>query len=132
MANKKTVVEKFEAIKAMLNGEVVEGFTTDEAMKFLAERIEITKNKNAKRDGAEPTPKQKERMAENAAIENKVVAVMTAGVAYSASDLVKLIADESVANTQKLTPRLTALVEAKKLTKAVVKGKSVYSLVVAE
>ena len=132
MANKKTVVGNYEAIKAMLNGETVEGYTLEDAVAFIEKRIEITKNKNAKRDGAEPTPKQREQMAANAAIEDKVVAAMTAGVAYSASDLVKLIADESVANTQKLTPRLTALVEAKKLTKAVVKGKSVYSLVVAE
>ena len=132
MANKKTVVGNYEAIKAMLNGETVEGYTLEDAVAFIEKRIEITKNKNAKRDGAEPTPKQREQMAANATIENKVVAAMTAGVAYSASDLVKLIADENVANTQKLTPRLTALVEAKKLTKAVVKGKSVYSLVVAE
>ena len=131
MANKKTVVEKFEAIKAMLNGEVVADFTTEEAMKFLAERIEITKKKNANRS-AEPTPKQLEKMALETEIENAVVSAMEADTEYTASDLVKLIARADVLNTQKLTPRLTALVEANKVVKSTVKGRTNYALPSAE
>lgn len=131
MANKKTVVEKFEAVKAMLNGEVVADFTAEEAMKFLNERIEITKKKNANRS-AEPTPKQLEKMALEAEIENAILGVMVEGTNYTPSNLVKLIARADVVNPQKITPRLTALVEANKVVKATVKGRSVYSLPKAE
>lgn len=125
MANKKTVVQMYEEILA------IKGLT-DEQRAFIAKRIEITKNKNAKRDGAEPTPKQKEKMAADTAIENAVVAVMAADTKYTASDIVKLLDRADVPNTQKLTPRLTALVEGNRIVKAVEKGRSVYSLPVVE
>lgn len=120
MANKKTVVQMFEEIKALpgLSAEQIE---------FLEKRIEITKKKNANRS-AEPTPKQLEKMAETKAQQDKVVAVMAEGVSYTASDLVKLVDDPAIASTQKITPLLTALVGEKVLTKATVKGRSVYSL----
>lgn len=120
MAIKKTVVQMYEEILAIPT-------LTDEQKAFIEKRIEITKNKNANRS-TEPTPKQKEKMAVDAEIENAVLAVMTAGVQYTASDVVKLMGRADVPNTQKLTPRLTALVEANKIIKAVVKGRSVYSL----
>lgn len=132
MANKKTVVEQYDAIKVMLGGGEVEGYTLEDAYAFIAKRIEITKNKNAKRDGAEPTPKQKEKMAVDTTIENAVVAVMVAETKYTASDIVKLLDRADVPNTQKLTPRLTALVDANRIVKDTEKGRSVYSLPVAE
>lgn len=125
MANKKTVVEMYEEILAIPT-------LTDEQKAFIEKRIEITKNKNAKRDGAEPTPKQREQMAVNAAIEEAVLTAMAEGATYTASDLVKLIDRTDVSNTQKLTPRLTALVEGNKIVKAVVKGRTHYSLPTAE
>ena len=125
MANKKTVVEMYEEILAIPT-------LTDEQKVFIEKRIEITKNKNAKRDGAEPTPKQREQMAVNTAIENAVLTALVEGESYTASDLVKLIDRTDVPNTQKLTPRLTALVEGNKIVKAVVKGRTHYSLPTAE
>ena len=125
MANKKTVVEMYEEILAIPT-------LTDEQKAFIEKRIEITKNKNAKRDGAEPTPKQREQMALNTAIEEAVLTAMAEGATYTASDLVKLIDRTDVPNTQKLTPRLTALVEGNKIVKAVVKGRTHYSLPTAE
>ncbi len=124
MANKKTVVQMYEEILAIpsLNAE---------QKAFIEKRIEITKNKNAKRS-TEPTPKQLEKMAAEAEIENAVLSAMVENTVYTPSDLVKLIAREDVQNTQKLTPRLTALVEANKVVKATVKGRSVYSLPKAE
>ena len=120
MANKKTVVEMFEEIKALpgLSAEQIE---------FLEKRIEITKKKNANRS-AEPTPKQLEKMAHDAELRGKVVAVMAEGVTYTPSDIVKLVDTAEIPNTQKLTPLLTALVGEGVLTKATVKGRSVYSL----
>ena len=119
MANKKTVVELYEEILAIpaLN---------DEQKAFIEKRIEITRKKNASKS-TEPTPKQKEKMAVDASIENAIVAVMEVGTQYSPTDLLKMVDD--VGSTQKLTPRLTALVNDGKLTKATVKGRTVYSLV---
>lgn len=119
MATKKTVVEMFEEIKALCK--------TDEQKAFIDKRIEITKKKNANRS-AEPTPKQKEKMAHDAELRGKVVAVMVNGVTYTPSDLVKLVDIAEIPNTQKLTPMLTTLVDNGVLTKATVKGRSVYSL----
>ena len=120
MAKKKTVVEMFEEIKALCK--------TDEQKAFIDKRIEITKKKNASGKGGELTPKQKEKMAHDAELRGKVVAVMVEGVTYTPSDLVKLVDIAEIPNTQKLTPMLTTLVTDGVLTKATVKGRSVYSL----
>ena len=120
MANKKTVVQMYEELLA------IQGLT-QEQKDFLTKRIEITKNKNAKRS-TEPTPKQLEKMAETKALQDKVVAVMTADTKYTPTDLVKLVDDPAIPNTQKLTPLLTALVADGTLVKDSEKGRSVYSL----
>ena len=125
MANKKTVVQMYEEILA------IEGLSAEQKS-FIEKRIEITKKKNANRGTGELTPKQKEKVAADTAIENSIVAVMVQGVDYTPSDLVKLLNMESVPNTQKLTPRLTVLVEKGTVVKAVVKGRSVYSLAPVE
>lgn len=121
MANKKTVVEMYEEILANPS-------LTDEQKAFIEKRIEITKKKNANRGNGEPTPKQKEKMAVDTAIENAVLSVMVSGATYTASDIVKLLDRADVPNTQKLTPRLTALVADNKVVKSTVKGRSVYAL----
>lgn len=120
MANKKTVVQMFEEIKALPG-------LSKEQIAFLDKRIEITQKKNANRS-AEPTPKQKEKMAYDAELRGKVVAVMVEGATYTPSDLVKLVGIAEIPNTQKITPMLTTLVTEGVLTKATVKGRSVYSL----
>ena len=120
MANKKTVVQMYEELMAIPT-------LTEEQKNFLAKRIEITQKKNANRS-AEPTPKQREKMAHDAELRAKVMAVMVAGITYTPSDLVKLVDTAEIPNTQKLTPMLTALVTDGVLTKGTVKGRSVYSL----
>ena len=120
MANKKTVVEMYEEILAIPT-------LTAKQKTFIEKRIEITKKKNANRS-TDPTPKQKEKMAVDTAIENAVLSVMVEGATYTASDLVKLLDRADVPNTQKLTPRLTALVTDGKVVKGTAKGRSVYSL----
>ena len=120
MANKKTVVQMYEELMAIPT-------LTEEQKNFLAKRIEITQKKNANRS-TEPTPKQKEKMAHDAELRAKVVAVMVADATYTPSDIVKLVDTTEIPNTQRLTPLLTALVGEGVLTKATVKGRSVYSL----
>ena len=121
MEKKKTIVEMFEQIKAHL---------TDPAeIEFIEKRIEITQKKNAKT--GEPTKAQLAKQAEYAEIETAIVSAMESGKSYTATDLLKCVEGlPEDYNTQRLTPRLTALVEAKKLTNAKVKGRSVYTLVV--
>lgn len=121
MANKKTVVQMYEEILAIPT-------LTDEQKAFIEKRIEITQKKNANRGNGEPTPKQKEQMALNAEVENAILAVMAEGATYTPTDLVKMVNRTDVASTQKLTPRLTALVTDGKVVKTTVKGRSVYSL----
>ena len=122
MAKKKTVVEMYEGIlkNYPLNAE-------DKA--FIEKRIEITKKKNESAKNGEPTPKEREKMAEQARIEGLIATAMEQGKAYTPTDLLKVVeglpADYS---TQKITPRLTAMVADNRLTKAVVKGRTVYSL----
>ena len=121
MANKKTVVQMYEEILAIPT-------LTDEQKAFIEKRIEITQKKNANRGNGIPTPKQKEKMAVDTEIENAVLGAMVDGATYTASDLVKLIDRTDVPNTQKLTPRLTALVAENKVVKSTVKGRTNYSL----
>ena len=70
MANKLKVVDKFGAIKAMLNGEVVENFSIAEAVAFLDERIAITEKKNASGGERKPTKTQ----LENRGIKDTILA----------------------------------------------------------
>ena len=120
MANKKTVVQMYEDLMAIPT-------LTEEQKNFLAKRIEITQKKNANRS-TEPTPKQREKMAHDVELRNAIVSVMVADTTYTPSDLVKLVDNAEIPNTQKITPLLTALVGDGVLTKATVKGRSVYSL----
>lgn len=127
MANKKkTVVEMYEGIlkNYPLNAE-------DKA--FIEKRIEITKKKNESAKNGEPTPKEKEKMAEQARIEGLIATAMEQGKAYTPTDLLKVVEGlPAEYSTQKITPRLTAMVADNRLVKATVKGRTVYSLPKAE
>lgn len=130
MADKKkglTIVEKYDVVKAMLNGTYKGEVSVADMVAFIDERMAQTAKKNSTKSG-EPTKAQKEKMAEHTAIENEVLSVMVADTKYTVSDLVKLT---SVESTQRLTPRLTALVDNGKVAKNEEKGRSYYTLVVA-
>ena len=122
MANKKTVVQLYEEILANPT-------LTAEQKEFISKRIEITQKKNASGKSAEPSPKRKAQLTEYEVIENAVVGAMVVGNKYTPTELLKIVPNlPTDYNTQRLTPRLTALVTANRLTKEMVKGRSVYSL----
>ena len=122
MANKKTVVQLYEEILANPT-------LTAEQKEFISKRIEITQKKNASGKNAEPSPKRKAQLTEYDTIENAIVDVMVVGNQYTPTELLKIVPNlPTDYNTQRLTPRLTALVTANRLTKETVKGRSVYSL----
>ena len=130
MANTKkgmTLMEKYEVVKAMLNGEYKGEVSVADMLTFIDERMAQTAKKNSTK-GGEPTKAQKEKMAEFSAIEDEVASVMVAGTKYTVTELVKLT---SVESTQRMTPRLSALVADGKVAKTEEKGRSYYTLVVA-
>ena len=67
---KMNMVSKFNAVKTLLNGEAVEGFSIDDALKFLDERIEQVNKKNAS-GGGERKPTKVQR--ENEGIKKQIV-----------------------------------------------------------
>ena len=66
---KMNMVEKFGAIKAMLNGEKVEGFSIADAIEFIEGRIEQVNKKNAGGSERKPTKTQ----LENEGIKEQIV-----------------------------------------------------------
>ena len=124
MANKKTVVENFDAIKAMLNGETVEGYTLEDAIKFLDGRIEITAKKNANRgENAKPTKVQ----IENEGIKSVILSTLTT-TPISIGDLMKSSVELGAYSNQKISALLTQLLTDGKVVRTAVKGKAFYAL----
>ena len=118
MANKKTVVEMFEEIKALPG-------LTKEQVEFLEKRIEITKKKNASGSGenAKPTKTQ----IENEGIKNTIVSVLTA-TPTTITDLIKSSADLASYTNQKVSALLTQLLKERRVVRTEVKGKAHYAL----
>ena len=70
---KMNMVAKYDAIKAMLNGESVEGFSVADALEFLDGRIELVNKKNANANGErKPTKTQ----IENEGIKEQIVEIL--------------------------------------------------------
>ena len=131
MANKKkTVVENYDAIKAMLNGETVEGYTLEDALSFLDKRIEITQKKNANRgENAKPTKTQ----LENEGIKATIVSALTSiGKPATIGELMKTDPGLADYSNQKITALLTQLLTDNKVVRTAVKGKPFYALPSAE
>ena len=118
MANKKTVVEMFEEIKALPG-------LTKEQVEFLEKRIEITKKKNASGSGenAKPTKTQ----LENEGIKDTIVSVLTA-TPITITDLIKSSADLAGYTNQKVSALLTQLLKERRVVRTEVKGKAHYAL----
>ena len=118
MANKKTVVEMFEEIKALPG-------LTEEQVEFLEKRIEITKKKNASGSGenAKPTKTQ----IENEGIKNTIVSALTT-TPTTITDLIKSSADLASYTNQKVSALLTQLLKERRVVRTEVKGKAHYAL----
>ena len=128
---KMKVVDKFEAIKAMLNGEKVEGFTLKDATEFLDERIAITEKKNASGGGErKPTKTQ----LENEVIKENILAFLaTQSAPVTIAAIGKAVGIESNQKvsalvTQMLTVRKGVAVADGKVVRSEVKGKAYFAL----
>ena len=118
MANKKTVVQMYEEIKA------VPGLTAEQ-IAFLDKRIEITQKKNASGSGenAKPTKTQ----IENEGIKNTIVSALTT-TPTSITNLIKSSADLAGYTNQKVSALLTQLLNEHRVVRTEVKGKAHYAL----
>lgn len=129
--NKFKVVDKFGAIKAMLNGEKVEGFTLADAQAFLDERIAITEKKNASGSGADRKPTKTQ--LENEGIKDTIVSALSAiGKPATIADLQKSCGELAEFTNQKLSALLTQLVKGGKVIRTEVKGKAHFALATEE
>ena len=128
---KMNMVDKFTAIKAMLNGEKVENFSIEDAVKFLDSRIEQTEKKNASGGGErKPTKTQ----LENEVIKEQIVQYLsTCTEPVTIGDIGKAIGVDSCQKvsalvTQMLTIRKGVPVEGGVIDRTEVKGKAHFAL----
>ena len=129
---KMNMVDKYVAVKAMLNGETVEGFSMADALEFLDGRIEQVEKKNASGSGErKPTKAQ----LENEGIKSQILdflATQTEPVAIV--DIMKAVGIDS---NQKISALVTQMLTVRKgvanpdgvVERTEVKGKAHFALV---
>ena len=129
---KMKVVDKFAAIKAMLNGEKVENFSVEDAIAFVDERIAITEKKSASGSGGKRKPTKTQ--LENEGIKENILAFLaTQSEPVTIGDISKAVGIESNQKvsalvTQMLTVRKGVAVPDGKIDRTVVKGKAYFAL----
>lgn len=130
MANKLKVVDKFAGVKAMLKGEKVEGFTLEQAMEFLDERIAITEKKNANGGDRKPTATQ----IANEGIKEQILEVLAvAEKPMTNGEIAKAIGSDQPNKVcqlvaQMLTVRKGEVNPNGKVVRSEVKGKAYFAL----
>ena len=119
---KMNTVEKFTAVKAMLNGEAVENFSVAEAIEFIEGRIDQVNKKNASGNGErKPTKTQ----LENEGVKGTILSALSAvGKPATITDLQKSCSDLADLSNQKISALLTQLVKANAVVRSEVKGKA--------
>lgn len=134
--NKFKVVDKFGAIKAMLNGEKVEGFTLADAQAFLDERIAITEKKNA--SGANAERKPTKTQLENEGVKAEIVEYLrTCDAPVTISDMRKALGIDS---PQKVSALVSQMLTVRKgvpnpdgiIERTEVKGRAYFALATEE
>ena len=124
MANKLKVVDKFGAIKDMLNGKSVENFSVADAVAFLDERIAITEKKNANGNGErKPTKTQ----LENEGIKEQILSTLSTEP-MSIDGMQKENHSLSAMSNQKISALLSQLIKAGSVVRSEVKGKAHFAL----
>lgn len=122
--NKITKTQRFEDLFALIHGEPVKyGTTIEDAEAFIAHEIELLAKKNSgerkETDVQKANRKYQALIAEYLALQD---------VGKTCTEISKEIPDLSDFNNQKIAALMRQMVEAGTVSKAVVKGKSVFSL----
>ena len=113
MAKKMTIVEKYEAIIAK-----VEGVCSIEEIEFLKERAELHAKKNGSR---KPTKAQEE----NEVIKENILAFMEKGKPYTITEIQKGVGLET---NQKTSALVRQLKEGGSVVRTEIKGKAYFAL----
>ena len=121
------MVSKFTAIKALLNGEKVEGFTLADAIEFIDGRIEQAEKKNA--SGANGERKPTKTQQENEGVKKQIVSVLQAiNKPATITDMQKFSTELSTLSNQKISALLTQLVKSNEVIRTQVKGKAHFAI----
>lgn len=132
MADKKkglTVIEKYTAITEMLNGTYEGEFSTEQALAFLAERIEQTAKKNASRSTETGEKKLTPTQKANEVAKDGIVAYLTTmGKPQTVADIMKYAECCGGKSNQWVTQMLTQLRNEKLVVRTEEKGKAYYGL----
>ena len=130
---KMNMVSKFKAVKALLNGEAVEGFSVADAQEFLNERIEQVNKKNASGGGErKPTKTQ----LENEVIKEQIVEALQ-GVEAPGLSIAEIGKAIGIDSNQKITALVSSMLTIRKgepnpdgcVIRTEVKGKAHFALV---
>lgn len=119
-----TKSQRFEDIKALLNGEdTTFGTSIEDACAFIDKELALLAKKNT--SDKKPTKTQEENEGHKAKILDFLTAC-TEGV--TCTEIQKGVPDFADFNNQKIAALVRQLVDAGKVNKAVVKGKSLFSI----
>lgn len=119
-----TKAQRFEDIKALLNGgKVVYGTTAEDACAFIDKELALLAKKNT--SDKKPTKTQEENEGHKAKI---LDFLSTCAEGVTCTDIQKGVPDFADFNNQKIAALVRQLVEAGKVNKDVVKGKSMFSI----
>jgi hypothetical protein len=122
---KMKLMDKYEAVQALLRGETVENFSVEDAQAFLDERKELVARKNATGGERKPTKTQ----LENVGIKAMLLSTMAQlGVPTSAGDIQKANDELSAYSGQKLTSLLTQMVKEGSAVRTEAKGKAYFAV----
>lgn len=130
------VVEKFEMVKAMLNGEKVEGFTLADAKEFLDERIAITEKKNASGGNADRKPTKTQ--LENEGIKESILEFLqTCDKPVTIGEIGKALGIESCQKVSALVSQMLTIRKGEvnpegQVVRSEVKGKAYFALATEE
>lgn len=129
MSNKKmTMVEKYTNTMALLRGEMVEDFSVEDALEFLADRKAKTIAKNTPNPDRKLTPKEKEKIAENEAIFTEIGFVLVGEEKLSIGEMQKKSSVLDGYSNQKLSAMLADMVEVGNVVRIKEKGKTYFAL----
>lgn len=121
---KMNMVDKFSAVKAMLNGEQVKDFSLADALEFIDGRIEQVNKKNASGSNGERKPTKTQ--LENEGIKVEILEFLRSQPdPLPVKDIQKNVGIES---NQKATALVTQLVKANKVVRTEVKGKAHFAI----
>ena len=118
-----TKAQKFEDVIALLSGEPTKFIDTDGAVEFIKNEMALLAKKNASTD-RKPTATQEA----NVKYKNLILEFLaTQEAGKTCTEIAKGIDELSDFNNQKIAALMRQLVEAGKVSKATVKGKSIFT-----